>query len=416
MRNAKYLLCVLYCNASLLFGENTPLYTGTLTASQPEILKQGDVQVNPIGSELVDDDSISEKRSLKQKLDEVNKFMQWYLKYFPFPYASYSDETNLLVGISKYNAFTLRKHGIRDSTTQPSSASLFGYFTLNRQYKSVLETNFMFDKNKAQWKTSLIYSDYPLEFFGIGNHTKLGDQRTLLSSDMQITTYYLFRMIKKWYVGPSVDYSYYYRVKLEDPDEVADLPGYQITFDHDLGVQSGAGLKVLMEGRNNRLNASRGFFVDVSYLFYRKQFGGNFHYDAFLADLRYYTPVRKKVVLATQLHSESRTGDVPVQSLSMLGGDYLMRGTYRGRYRDKVSVDTQAELRFPIYWIIGGVLFNGLGQVAGSYDQLKVNGFRYSYGAGLRLQMDPVHNINVRFDYGRCGQESVFIINVAEAF
>jgi len=58
---------------------------------------------------LSDNDSIPKKKGkLKAKLDKFNEFMQWYLKYFPFPYASYSIETNLLFGLSKYNIFYIR--------------------------------------------------------------------------------------------------------------------------------------------------------------------------------------------------------------------------------------------------------------------------------------------------------------------
>lgn len=351
---------------------------------------------------------------IKDKLEQVNNFMQWYLKYFPFPYASYSNETNWLFGLSKYNAFKLGSHGKVDSLTQASSVTCFLYATLNRQYKIVLETNFMYDKNNYNWKTTLAYVDYPLEYFGIGNETDLDNQKTLITTDWQMSSYFLFRTWKKWYIGPVFDVYNYEKVKLAEDE--SQLPNYNTSADHVLGTQSGLGVKIIMEGRDNRLNAKKGYYVETSYQLFRNAIGSQFDYDAFYADFRYYVPVAKKVTLGMQVHTESKVGEVPVQSLSLLGGDYFMRGTYRGRYRDNVLLDAQMELRFPIYWIFSGVVFGSSGQVAPAYDQLYLNKYHYNYGAGLRLTMDSKHDVNLRFDVGRSSDQTIFIVNVSEAF
>lgn len=352
--------------------------------------------------------------NVKEKLDKINNFMQWYLKYFPFPYASYSNETSWLFGLSKYNAFRLGLNGKFDSLTQPSSVTCFLYTTLNKQYKIVLEQNYMLYKNNYNLKVTLAYIDYPLEYFGIGNNTSLQNQKTLVTTDWQMSSYFLFRIWKKWYIGPYFDVYNFEKVKLDD-DETP-LPNYNTNADHVLGTQSGLGLKVIMEGRDNRLNAKRGYYVESSYQLFRNAIGSQFNYDAFYADFRYYVPVHPKVTFACQVHTESKVGQVPVQSLSLLGGDYFMRGTYRGRYRDNVLLDGQVELRFPIYWIIGGVLFSSIGQVAPAYDQLQFNQYHVNYGCGFRLTMDSKHDVNLRFDIGRSSDQTIFIVNVSEAF
>jgi len=116
------------------------------------------------------------------------------------------------------------------------------------------------------------------------------------------------------------------------------------------------------------------------------------------------------------VRTESRTGNVPLQSLSMIGGDYTMRGIYRGRFRDNVLVDGQMEVRFPIFWIFSGVVFNGIGEVAPSYEKLNSKGTHYTYGAGLRVQMDTKHDVNLRFDVGRSYERTIFVVNISEAF
>jgi hypothetical protein len=354
--------------------------------------------------------------SLKRvnKLENIYLSFEWYMKYFPIPYGSYSQETNWLFGISKFNAFKLNKGNKLDSITQPSSVNFFAYITLNGQHKTGLETNLMLNKNKALWKSYVGYTDYPMEFFGVGNATRLEDQRTLITTDWQISTYYLFKTWKKWYLGPTYDFFDYTRVELEKGAQ--QLPNESIDSLHNLGNQSGLGLKLLMEGRDNRLNAKAGFYVEASYQLFDSKIGSDYNYNSFMADFRYYYSPSKKLTIATQIRTEARAGDVPIQSLSLLGGDNSMRGTYRGRYRDLVELDSQIELRFPIYWIFGGVLFNGVGQVAPTYSQVRIQSFYYNYGLGLRVKVDSKHDVNLRFDYGISNDQKIFAINFAEAF
>lgn len=349
-----------------------------------------------------------------QKLNAVNDFMQWYMLYFPVPFGSYSKETNWLFGLTKYNAFTMRRQHRADSITQASSITAFGYYTLNTQYKAVLESNLMFAENRAIWKSTLAYTYYPLLYYGIGNDTRLSQERTLNTLNIQFSTSYLFKIWRRWYVGPAYDYFNYYKVELADLS--TEFPDDNVRLEKAEGRQSGLGLRVSMEGRDNRLNAKKGYYFESSYQFFDKTFGGDFNYQYFLIDARYYFPLLKKITVATLLRSESRQGDVPVQSLAFLGGDYFMRGSYLGRYRSNVSLMGQAEARFPIFWIFGGTLFGGIGQVATDYVKINMGSFHANYGLGLRLKVDSAHDVNLRFDMGFSKDQALFIMNFSEAF
>ncbi|AYB35261.1 BamA/TamA family outer membrane protein [Chryseolinea soli] len=346
-------------------------------------------------------------------LNKANAFMQWYMVYFPMPFGSYSKETNWLFGLSKYNAFTVKPKNTIDSVTQASSISALAYYTLNTQYKMVLESNIMQHNNKAIWKTDILYTYYPLLFYGVGNDTDLENESTLNTTNVQCYSYYLFKVYKKWYLGPVFDYLNYYQVNLIDGSST-DQQGTTLT--EYQGRQTGLGIKLSMEGRNNRLNAKSGVYVDAGFTRYSTALGGRFNYSYFQFDVRYYHTFRKKLTVATQLRTESKRGDVPVQSLAFLGGDYFMRGTYLGRYRDHVALDSQVELRFPIFWIIGGTLFGGLGQVAPAYSKINIGSFHETHGFGLRLQVDRAHDINLRLDISFSKDQSIIIMNFAEAF
>jgi hypothetical protein len=348
-----------------------------------------------------------------KKLNKVNAFMQWYMIYFPVPFGSYSKETSWLFGLSKYNAFTVKPRNTVDTVTQPSSISALGYYTLNTQYKMVLESNIMQHNNKAIWKTDIIYSYYPLLFYGVGNDTDLENESTLNTTNLQCYSYYLFKVYKKWYLGPVFDYLNYYQVDLINGSST-DQPGTTLT--QYQGRQTGVGVKLSMEGRNNRLNAKQGLYVDAGFTRYTTALGSQFNYSYFQFDVRYYHTFWKKLTVATQLRTESKQGDVPVQSLALLGGDYSMRGTYLGRYRDHVALDGQVELRFPIFWIFGGTVFGGLGQVAPTYGKINIGSFHETHGLGIRLQVDREHDINLRLDISFSKDQSIVIMNFAEAF
>jgi len=248
----------------------------------------------------------------------------------------------------------------------------------------------------------------------VGNETSLSRERTLNTLNIQFSTSYLFRVWKKWYVGPAYDYYNYYKVELDGDSR--SYPGDSLRLANTQGRQSGIGIRVSMEGRDNRLNARHGLYFDASYQLFEKALGGNFNYQYFQFDARYYFPLYRKITVATLLRSESRQGDVPLQSMAFLGGDYFMRGSYLGRYRDNVSLIAQTEARFPIFWIFGGTLFGGMGQVATDYSKIDLGSFHGNYGVGLRLKVDSAHDVNLRFDMGFSGDQTLFIMNFSEAF
>jgi len=113
------------------------------------------------------------------------------------------------------------------------------------------------------------------------------------------------------------------------------------------------------------------------------------------------------------------SGDPPFQSLSLLGDSgkqNLMRGYYRGRYRDKNIIVFQTEYRIPLWWRFGAVAFIGVGNVASAFDMFKIKTVKYSYGAGLRFQLDDKEKINLRIDIGFGKETSGFYFTIGEAF
>ena len=93
-----------------------------------------------------------------------------------------------------------------------------------------------------------------------------------------------------------------------------------------------------------------------------------------------------------------------------------MRGYFDARFRDKVSVVTQFEYRFPIYWRFGGVVFGAAGQVAPRLSELSFDDLKYAGGLGIRFAVTEDPKVNIRIDFAFSPEGFMFYINALEAF
>jgi hypothetical protein len=93
-----------------------------------------------------------------------------------------------------------------------------------------------------------------------------------------------------------------------------------------------------------------------------------------------------------------------------------------GMFRDDAMLALQGELRFPVFSLLSGAVFAGVGDVY-CYDDWRWTTPKVGYGIGLRLKVNKA-NINVRVDLARnnlykswTARESYsFYLTVTEAF
>lgn len=87
--------------------------------------------------------------SVATKGDKAAAIIEKTFKYVTIPYVGYSTETDLIFGVAKYNAFRIHSSILPDSLIQPSSVMVFGYYTLNHQYKIETIIDLMHGSNKC---------------------------------------------------------------------------------------------------------------------------------------------------------------------------------------------------------------------------------------------------------------------------
>ncbi len=358
-------------------------------------------------------DTLANNRSLMEK---INDKMVWVVKWFPLPVVSYNTETNWLFGLTKFNSFKLGTQNQSDPDIPSSTLTGLAYYTLNKQYKFVVNSDLFFGKSGWRNYSQFIISSFPTFYYGVGNNTKLSDQ-CLVTFDYKLFTDALgYNFYNNLYGGIIYSFKNYTKIEYNASNDIVPCSTPDTALLADDGVQSGLGIMLYNEARDNTVNAHTGSYFLTNFVMYRPGFGSKFNYSYFLVDYRKYFPLSEKMTLATQFYSEINFGDVPVQSLALMGGAEKMRGVYLGRYRDKLMTIVQTEFRFPIYWILSAVAFGGLGEVAPAINGYTFGGIKWSAGAGLRLLVDPVHKANIRFDYGISSDQRFFFFGFGEAF
>jgi hypothetical protein len=341
--------------------------------------------------------------------DNFNSKAEHLFKILPVPLYSYSTEAGNTFGLAKFNLFDLSK---KDTVSKPSKISEVVTFSSEGRVNASISTELVFHENKYVILSYFNYKKQPEYIFGIGNDVKREDVEQVQYERIKFFTTALMQVKKDFYVGVPLDVANYYNIKPDSnsfliKDNVTGLNG---------GFALGTGLAAAYDTRDNRYNSFGGAYV-LAIVTFHPEWLGAYQFTKFELDLRKFFNPWKKHVIALQATTSAASGDVPFYELSLLGGDKQMRGYYQGAYRDKVLVDGQVEYRMPVWKIFGVTGWIGTGRVAGSYSDLSLDGFKLSYGGGIRVKVDSKHNTNLRLDFG-FGPDGISgtYINFAEAF
>jgi hypothetical protein len=333
------------------------------------------------------------------------------------PALSSSPETGLEFGgaaILSFYSDTL------DRNTRVSN--IFGYATITTkgQQKLSLNTSYWTPKNTWHYSESISYYNYPFDFYGIGNNTKLSNIDPVSEKRYKFSFAGEKLFGDRFYVGyvaGAVKYFYKYQA---DPDatinsdpEVQDKHGGDIIY---------VGPSFTYDTRNNNTYTTKGIIISSYYnlmqgIYSNKAYAGGF----FNIEYSQFFLLAKPLVLGLDIQEQSLTGgQSPFYLLPQFGSDEMMRGYYEGRYRDRNFIAGQAELRYRFDARWGVAAFAGGGEVfhtTFSAPQLKPN-----YGGGLRYFFDVQKGLAVRLD---CGvgekpvgepRESGFYIALGQSF
>lgn len=295
--------------------------------------------------------------------------------------------------------------------SRPSQIQLGGAYTLEDQILAYLPFQLFINDRTFNISGELGYYRYNYFFFGIGNEFEDYEGELFGVTYPRLRLNALYQVRPSTYVG--------IRYWMDDYDITETEEGGLLRSEDITGQQGGLisalGLVAQYDNRDQIFYPTKGWLAELAFLNNGAYLGSPFEFVKYTLDVSHYHSFNN-LVLALNAYIEWNEGDIPFNQLGLIGGTKRMRGYYEGRYRDEKLGLLQTELRFPLFWRFGGVVFGGLGWVADSFSAFESNNTRYTFGAGLRILLQKRDHVNVRIDYGLGKNTSGVYITVGEAF
>lgn len=314
------------------------------------------------------------------------------IKVLPVPAFGYSPETKTYVGAVAL--FTIDLYN--DSATRTSNFKLEFNYTWNKQVIAEAGWNYFFREEQWFTKGLLHYSKFPDRYYGTGSDTKQVDELLYSSNRFIGDVHVLKKIARHLFTGPGVKV-----ISFSNVTPSAQYPELANNTSTSIGYSA------VYDSRSNILNPKSGWYLNInpSYTFYQQE------YTKLIADARYYTTWKDRYTFATRFYNEYNFGNPPFFDYAQIGGDALVRGYYKGRFRDKKITTLQTELRGILIWRTGLAVFGGLTSLYDNISDAQLAAIKYNYGAGIRFLIDRKEDINLRLDYalGTDGNSGFYI-------
>jgi hypothetical protein len=301
-------------------------------------------------------------------------------------------ETGLQFGLSTlavWQPAAIRK-------TRPASVIVSALRTSKAQTRLRLDGEHWSQGNARRLYGLLLWQEFPLPYFGIGDRTLNDDKETYTPRGTEAVLSVLQRVRGPFYVTLGVRHLEQ-RIRA---DTVGVLQRGLIT-----GSRGGTTTEIIggvqLDTRDNLFAPRTGQWVQLTYARSDDAIWSDFRYNTMRFDARSYHDVGSSQVIALHVQGTGVRGDAPFDALALVGGGDIMRGYMRGRFRDRWVTAAQAEYRSPLWRRVGAVAFGGAGFAAPEFSALTESRVLPTYGAGLRLQLDARQRTGVRADYGR---------------
>lgn len=354
----------------------------------------------------------------------IDRVMSWPVIGIVAP--TYSEETNWTFNGGLQSCFQM------PNEKNSSTIRVTGYYSLNKQWKiHTIGTLYMAGKTPWMMYFSVRYQDYPTYYFSGKSFTE--DQPySYTTRGLDFTFQPMFRLPKHWAVGPMIDFVWE-KNNLRDTCHTYMGPSQTL--------QWGLGLATMYDTRDHTHYPTKGIMFKGLGVYYEPTFGSDYRAWRLDAEYRHFVTlwqpaeykseferVNKSLIFAYQVKgvavlSNQSVTDMPIQMMPSIGGDELVRGVRSDWFKNNnLTWTIQGELRFPIFSILRGTIFAGVGDVYNT-DDWHWTTPKVGYGLGLRLSINREH-INVRFDVARNNLDNnwssrdsySFILAVSEAF
>jgi outer membrane protein assembly factor BamA len=326
-----------------------------------------------------------------------------------FPFIYYSPETKLAFGGGGILNF---RAGHDKKQTRASTVWAFGTYNLAGQFQVVVKPEIYFERNRFFLSGNLRYERTPQNFFGIGNDMPSTAEESYTPRIVTVQVGVKKRLLGHLFAGVQYDFE---QMTMEKVEPGGILSSGTIAGSRG-GLLSGFGASLDWDTRDGVLYPRKGVFFQLTADTYGAMTGSDFTFTSLKLDCREYFLVAPNQVLALQAYIRSTAGEVPFHKLALLGGESLMRGYYKGRFRDKDILAVQVEYRVMVTKRIGVAGFAGLAEVFPGFADFRLNDIKYSLGTGVRYVVNKREGTTLRLDMAWGKASFGLYITAQEAF
>lgn len=375
-----------------------------------------------LGNTMKAQEENSEKETFGFLKDYVNRIVndtvsQEKSQFFFYPVIGYRPETGIEFGVAPLYVYYAKE----DTSNRLSEINAYGFMTLKSQYGLRVDHAIYSDKDKWFFLGDLNFEQFPLKYYGIGNDVPEDNIALVDATQIRIRERVLRRLAENFYLGLETDFVSLRNVSFEDPDSNQNVD-FPLPFGAEGTTNLGLGLGLVFDQRRNVLNERDAFFSEVAFLDYNTFWKSDVEFSSVISDTRFFKSFNKRNVLAMQLMGEFNFGgDIPFNQLSQMGGENIMRGYFRGRFRDENQIAAQVEYRMLPLGLgfskrLGTTVFAGVGDVFSEWNELEMKEVKWAAGVGARFLLFQQKDVYLRFDYAITPDENGFYIGVGEAF
>ena len=327
-----------------------------------------------------------------------------------FPVLSYDTDTGLGYGAK---GFVLNYLGANESFDMIAFNSSKG----ERWYRMVFSIpDFELRQGKVyplSFDLTIDYDKYMKNnFYGVGNQSTEADRETYSKEPIEILGV-LSRGFTREFVA---QIGLKYRSVRNFGYEPSSLFARSLSA-INLGTSSALTLygSARYDSRDSFVNPSRGQVAEVSVETGGSWLLGNYSTTSTTFALQTYDVLfYPKTVLAAKLWGQVVGGNnLPTHVLATAGGNRTLRGYPQDRFLDKTAMGVNGEVRFPIYWRLGGLLGIDAARVFNSPANATLADWAYNPVVGLRFYMDT---FVVRADIGFGKESTGFYLNFGQLF
>ena len=328
------------------------------------------------------------------------------------PNVSYSPETRLVLGGALMYQFKTVQSGV---ATRSSNFVFNTVYTLNHQLMIEVFPRVLLPEEKWILDGSYYYHFYPQNYWGIGSETRPQNEWDIEYKQWWFRQAILKKVGTHLFAGPQIRMSRTYQMEFKT--DGTQRPGPTTN-----GVlpttTNGFGFIIGWDTRNSLMTPTKNHLIAFTAMVYPGWLGSTYPFSSWNLDMRKYIPIgaHNSSVLAMNITMSCIAGHPPFLETAALGGSEIMRGYYKGRYRDNDAIQVQVAFRQHLIGRLGFTVFSAAGQVWPNFSSIGLKNLKWAAGGGLRFNLNPHDPVNLRFDFGFGEHVTGYYLTLAEAF